>query len=189
MDWLRTTAAKRMQPQNMWPDAKRNCSRNELRAGSQPMKSCGADCGQYISLCSRARYHNVLKGKLKQLASQFSAKTGNAVKVFVDTAPLMEKPLAQQAGLGGRVNIQTLSQDRQDLGCFWALFSPMPTVHAFWRPIIVEAVVNVLISAQQMHFRHLIGWMRDVAFPMTIEHKASSLGNFAGRWQSHFWMR
>ena len=42
----------------------------------------------------------MIKGKLKQLAGQFASKTGNAVKVFVDTAPLMEKPLAQKAGLG-----------------------------------------------------------------------------------------
>jgi epoxyqueuosine reductase len=45
-------------------------------------------------------YHDVLKGRLKQLAGWLAARTGAEVKVFVDTAPLMEKPLAQRAGLG-----------------------------------------------------------------------------------------
>jgi epoxyqueuosine reductase len=45
-------------------------------------------------------YHDVIKGKLKNLAQWLARETGAKVKVFVDTAPLMEKPLAQQAGLG-----------------------------------------------------------------------------------------
>ena len=65
------------------------------------MENLAARTAGNISVYARGRdYHDVLKGKLKQLAGQFSAKTGNAVKVFVDTAPLMEKPLAQRAGLG-----------------------------------------------------------------------------------------
>jgi epoxyqueuosine reductase len=102
MDWLRTTAVKRMQPQNMWPDA-RSAIVFGMNYGPDhnPMDNLSARTAGNISVYARGRdYHDVLKGKLKQLASQFSAKTGNAVKVFVDTAPLMEKPLAQQAGLG-----------------------------------------------------------------------------------------
>jgi epoxyqueuosine reductase QueG len=54
-----------------------------------------------ISVYARGRdYHDTLKSRLKQLAREFVAKTGAEVKVFVDTAPLMEKPLAAQAGLG-----------------------------------------------------------------------------------------
>jgi len=45
-------------------------------------------------------YHDLMKRKLKQLASSFATSTGNDVKIFVDTAPLMEKPLAHRAGLG-----------------------------------------------------------------------------------------
>ena len=45
-------------------------------------------------------YHDLIKGKLKLLAGRFAARTGSEVKVFVDTAPLMEKPLAEAAGLG-----------------------------------------------------------------------------------------
>ncbi len=102
MDWLRTTAAKRMQPQNMWPDAKSAIVLGmNYGPDHNPMDNLLARTAGNISVYARGRdYHDVLKGKLKQLASQFSSKTGNAVKVFVDTAPLMEKPLAQQAGLG-----------------------------------------------------------------------------------------
>lgn len=45
-------------------------------------------------------YHDVVKGRLKTLAQWLAARAGAEVKVFVDTAPLMEKPLAQAAGLG-----------------------------------------------------------------------------------------
>ncbi len=54
-----------------------------------------------ISVYAQGRdYHDIVKPRLKQVARALVDKTGAAVKVFVDTAPLMEKPLAQQAGLG-----------------------------------------------------------------------------------------
>jgi epoxyqueuosine reductase len=54
-----------------------------------------------ISLYARRRdYHDVIKGKLKSVAGLLAARGGADVKVFVDTAPVMEKPLAQAAGLG-----------------------------------------------------------------------------------------
>ena len=45
-------------------------------------------------------YHDLMKGRLKTLASTIKRRLGGEVKVFVDTAPLMEKPLAQRAGIG-----------------------------------------------------------------------------------------
>ena len=48
----------------------------------------------------RRDYHDVVKGRLKELGGYLSAKAGERVKVFVDTAPVMEKPLAAAAGLG-----------------------------------------------------------------------------------------
>jgi epoxyqueuosine reductase len=59
-----------------------------------------ADRG-YLSVYARHRdYHDVLKGRLKELAGWIGARHRAEVKVFVDTAPLLEKPLAQAAGLG-----------------------------------------------------------------------------------------
>lgn len=54
-----------------------------------------------VSVYARHRdYHDVIKGRLKLLASWLVSRAGGDVKVFVDTAPLMEKPLAEAAGLG-----------------------------------------------------------------------------------------
>ena len=66
-----------------------------------PMDNLAAKSSANISVYARGRdYHDVLKGRLKQLAGRLAARTGWQVKIFVDTAPLMEKPLAAQAGLG-----------------------------------------------------------------------------------------
>ncbi|MGH6951554.1 MAG: tRNA epoxyqueuosine(34) reductase QueG [Vitreimonas sp.] len=56
--------------------------------------------GLVSAYAARRDYHEVVKGKLKQLAQWLARETGAEVKVFVDTAPLMEKPLAERAGLG-----------------------------------------------------------------------------------------
>ena len=56
--------------------------------------------GLVSAYAARRDYHDVIKGKLKQLAQWLARETGAEVKVFVDTAPLMEKPLAERAGLG-----------------------------------------------------------------------------------------
>ena len=54
-----------------------------------------------ISVYAQGRdYHDLIKGRLKILAGGVARRLGGEVKVFVDTAPLMEKPLAALAGLG-----------------------------------------------------------------------------------------
>src|SRR3546814_2220169 len=54
-----------------------------------------------ISVYARNRdYHDIIKGRLKEVATRFAARAGEDVKVFVDTAPVMEKPLAEKAGIG-----------------------------------------------------------------------------------------
>ena len=59
-----------------------------------------AQSGLVSAYAARRDYHDVVKGKLKQLAQWLARESGEEVKVFVDTAPLMEKPLAARAGLG-----------------------------------------------------------------------------------------
>jgi len=102
MGWLRDTAAKRQQPQAMWAGAKTAIVLGmNYGPDHDPMDNLAAKSAGNISVYARGRdYHDLVKGKLKQLAGQFAAQTGHAVKVFVDTAPLMEKPLAQTAGIG-----------------------------------------------------------------------------------------
>lgn len=102
MVWLRDTANRRAAPKNMWPDAQ-SAIVLAMNYGPDhdPMDNLAARRAGNISVYARGRdYHEVIKGRLKQLAGQFASRTGHAVKVFVDTAPLMEKPLAQRAGVG-----------------------------------------------------------------------------------------
>src|SRR5690606_17133305 len=56
--------------------------------------------GNISAYAQRRDYHDVVKGKLKELAGLIARRAGAEVKVFVDTAPVMEKPLAQAAGIG-----------------------------------------------------------------------------------------
>jgi epoxyqueuosine reductase len=65
------------------------------------MASLGLRDRGTISVYARNRdYHEIIKGRLKEVAGLLKKRTGHEVKVFVDTAPVMEKPLAEAAGLG-----------------------------------------------------------------------------------------
>ena len=102
MGWLADTEMRRRQPVAIWPDAFTAIVLTmNYGPDHDPMDNiCHHDRGN-ISVYARGRdYHDVIKGKLKQLASQFAARSKANVRVFVDTAPLMEKPLAAQAGAG-----------------------------------------------------------------------------------------
>jgi epoxyqueuosine reductase len=102
MDWMETTLARRRTPNSMWAGAK-SAVTVALNYGPDhdPMETLQQREAGNISVYARGRdYHDTLKSRLKQLARAFVAKTGAEVKVFVDTAPLMEKPLAAKAGLG-----------------------------------------------------------------------------------------
>jgi epoxyqueuosine reductase len=102
MGWMATTLARRRDPEALWPAA-RSAVMVGLNYGpdSDPLASVGrADRGT-ISVYARNRdYHGVVKGRLKQLAGWMATHFAADVKVFVDTAPLLEKPLAHAAGLG-----------------------------------------------------------------------------------------
>lgn len=102
MDWLAANADKRGNPSVLWPEARSAIMLGQSYAPeSDPTAAlANADRG-VISVYARGRdYHDVLKSKIKALARTFAEASGADVKVFVDTAPLMEKPLAAKAGLG-----------------------------------------------------------------------------------------
>lgn len=102
MRWMQDTLARRKAPTSMWPDA-RSAVVVGLNYGpdSDPMQMLDQPADGNISVYARGKdYHDLLKKRLKQLARAFVAETGAEVKVFVDTAPLMEKPLAAKAGIG-----------------------------------------------------------------------------------------
>jgi epoxyqueuosine reductase len=102
MGWLATTAARRKSPRALWPEARSvillglNYGRGGDPLAILKQKSRGA-----ISIYAQgADYHDVLQAKLAPLASRVQELAGGEVKIFVDTAPVMEKPLAARAGLG-----------------------------------------------------------------------------------------
>ena len=102
MDWLANTAERRTDPLTLWPDV-----RSVIMLGL----NYGPDRDPLAVLKQRDRgaisvyaqgddYHDLIKKRLKTLARWLVAYAGGGVKVFVDTAAVMEKPLAQAAGLG-----------------------------------------------------------------------------------------
>lgn len=103
MDYMAETEARRAAPCLLWPEVKSivMLAMNYAPAGD-PLALLADPQVANISVYARHRdYHDVIKGRLKELASFIVAQVaGTDVKVFVDTAPVMEKPLAQQAGLG-----------------------------------------------------------------------------------------
>jgi len=102
MDWMAATAERRSHPTAMWPDA-RSAVMLGINYGpaTDPMVLLAERDRAAISVYAQGDdYHEVIKPRLKRLAGWLQRATGADVKVFVDTAPLMEKPLAARAGIG-----------------------------------------------------------------------------------------
>src|SRR4030088_373477 len=102
MDWLAATPERRTDPRGLWPG---------VRSGIMLGVNYGPDENPLAILAQRRSgaisvyaqgddYHDLIKKRLKALARWLVAASGAEVKVFVDTAAVMEKPLSQAAGLG-----------------------------------------------------------------------------------------
>ena len=102
MEWMQRTADRRADPKLLWTEA-----RTVIAVGANyaprdnPLPDLERRERGVVSVYARnADYHDVLKRRLKQLAGWITAQFGGEVKIFVDTAPVMEKPLAQAGGIG-----------------------------------------------------------------------------------------
>ncbi len=102
MAWMETHAARRADPRALWPDVKSvvafglNYGPDQDPRALLERRTKGA-----ISVYAQGGdYHDLIKGKLKRIGQWLAHSAGGELKVFVDTAPLMEKPLAEAAGLG-----------------------------------------------------------------------------------------
>ena len=122
MDWMEATAARRSDPRVLWPqvrsvimlglnysqDRRQNDGRDDGQdygregdAGGDPLAILRRRDRAAISVYAQADdYHDIIKPRLKAVARWLTAQAGGDVKVFVDTAAVMEKPLAAAAGLG-----------------------------------------------------------------------------------------
>ena len=102
MEWMETRKDERADPRALWQDA-RSAIVLGLNYGPDrdPLEILARKNRGAISVyASGEDYHDVVKRKLKAVAGFIFQKSHAQVKVFVDTAPVMEKPLAQKAGLG-----------------------------------------------------------------------------------------
>src|SRR5215467_12707449 len=102
MGWLAGGEARRGDPQVLWPEARTVVVLGINYAPQQdPLAGRDADDRGVVSVYAHGRdYHDTLKRRLKALAQWIEARWPGALKLFVDTAPVMEKPLAERAGLG-----------------------------------------------------------------------------------------
>ena len=102
MIWMADTEARRAAPQGLWPEV-----RSVIMLGTSyapaldPLRHAEHPDTGVISVYALGKdYHDTIKGRLKQLGNWLASAGGSDLKVFVDTAPVMEKPLAAAAGLG-----------------------------------------------------------------------------------------
>lgn len=102
MEWMPETAPRRSSPTSLWPEVGAVAMLGLNYGPDEDPRTVLAQRGRgAISVYARGDdYHELIKGKLKRIASRFVPRAGGDIKVFVDTAPLMEKPLAEAAGLG-----------------------------------------------------------------------------------------
>ncbi|MGE4062598.1 MAG: tRNA epoxyqueuosine(34) reductase QueG [Rhodospirillaceae bacterium] len=101
MQWMAANADRRGDPQVLWPEA-RTAIVVGLNYGpsTEDLAATPKDAGVISVYARNDDYHDVIKKRLKQLAAWIADNTGAGVKLFVDTAPVMEKPLAEAAGVG-----------------------------------------------------------------------------------------
>lgn len=102
MEWMAETLDRRISPKALWPAAKSAIVlAYNYTPDSNPMDMLAQTDKGIVSVYARNKdYHDIIKGKLKEIAGVLARRGEAEVKVFVDTAPLMEKPLAQQSGIG-----------------------------------------------------------------------------------------
>src|SRR5262245_27302241 len=130
MDWMETTAARRGNPRALWPQV-RSVIMLGLNYGHPPDSDPLAigrrrDRGAISIYAQADDYHDIIKPRLKAIARWLIAQAGGEVKVFVDTAAVMEKPLAAAAGIGWQgKHTNLLSRDFGSWLFLGAIFSTL----------------------------------------------------------------
>ena len=102
MAWMAETAERRGDPRALWPEVRSVVVLGLSYApADDPLALLERKDRGVISVYARNRdYHDLIKGRLKQIAHELHQRHGAGVKVFVDTAPVLEKPLAARSGVG-----------------------------------------------------------------------------------------
>ena len=102
MEWMETRAHHRIGPTALWPEARSVIALGMNYAPEEdPLSVAGDRSAGRISVYAQGKdYHDIVKERLKALARWLVEREGGELKVFVDTAPVMEKPLSAAAGIG-----------------------------------------------------------------------------------------
>ena len=126
MGWMAERMHWRGDPAALWPEARSVVMLAEVYTPeADPLEATRRPDRGAVSVYARGKdYHDVVKGRLKRVAGWFAAATGAGVKVFVDTAPVPEKALAEAAGLGWRgKHTNLLSRDLGNWFFLGAIFT------------------------------------------------------------------
>ena len=129
MQWMAERRGWRGNPAALWPEARAVVMLAEAYTPAEdPLATLARPDRATISVYARNRdYHDVAKKRLKRLGRWLVVETGCEIKVFVDTAPVMEKPLAQAAGLGWQgKHTNLLGRDLGNWVFLAALFTTLP---------------------------------------------------------------
>ena len=118
MGWLADSAARRSRPDAMWPDAITAIVLTMNYVPTTIHRIISASMTKATYGMQGRDYHDVIKGTKATCQPACRPSKAN-VKVFVDTAPLMEKPLWHKPGQAGRKNIPTLYHETPDLVVSW----------------------------------------------------------------------
>ena len=179
MTWLNETEARRADPRVLWPNVRSIVMLGMNYGPSVDPMTLLADKGAAnISVYARNRdYHDVIKGKLKDLAGWLARQGGDGtqVKVFVDTAPVMEKPLAEAAGLGWQgKHTNLVSRSHGSWLFLGSIFTtldlepdaPEPDHCGTCRACLDACPTNAFPAPYQLDARRCISYL-------TIEHKGT----------------
>ena len=129
MDWMEKRVAWRSDPAALWPEARSVLMLAESYAPEyDPLAVLGAKDRAAVSVYAQGRdYHDVVKKRLKRLARWLIEEAGGEVKVFVDTAPVPEKALAEAAGLGWQgKHTNVVSRDWGNWAFLGSVFTTLP---------------------------------------------------------------
>ena len=128
MSWMADRQTWRANPRSLWPDAKTIIMLGEsYKPECDPTDILNHPEKGAISVYAQNKdYHDIVKKRLKRLARWLIAYSGGEVKVFVDTAPVSEKPLGQAAGLGWQGKHTNLVS--RDLGNWFFIGSVFTTL-------------------------------------------------------------
>ncbi len=176
MEWMEARAHHRRSPQGLWPEAQSVIALGMSYAPAHdPMALEAHPDRARISVYAQGKdYHDVVKKRLKALARWLVAEQPEAqVKVFVDTAPVMEKPLGEAAGVGWQGKHTNLVSPEHGswlfLGAIYTTLNLSPSHPqrdqcGSCRACLDSCPTNAFPSAYQLDARRCISYL-------TIEHK------------------